>query len=227
MRPAFKITVVVVAVAALAAVWLFTPVRALATPAELQKLIAPLTTSPLLPLYTLAAFLVAGALFISVWLVIFQTSLLFPPVAAFFLSLLGALLSAVLAYGVGRALGSDVVEKWAPEKVKRAVTGAGLESVIAIRILPILPFTLVNLCCGAFHVRFGVFVGGTVVGMLPGIIGMVLLGERLLATMKDPTPASIALLVGAVVVVVGAATLLRRRQARLGASESVRSPGAP
>lgn len=223
MRPAPKIAIAVVAVVVLAAVWAFTPVRSLATPEELQKLIAPVADSPLLPLYTLAAFLVAGALFISVWLVIFQTGLLFPPLAAFGLSLAGALLSAAISYGVGRALGRDVVEKMAPARVRRAVEGAGLESIIAVRILPLLPFTLVNLCCGAFHVRFGVFVAGTVVGMVPGIIGMTLLGERLLATLKDPTPASVALLIGTAALVVGVAALLRRRASRDSRSGAARA----
>ena len=220
-----KVVVVVAAVAALAAVWLFTPVRTLATPEELQKLIAPVTDSPFLPLFTLVAFVVAGALFLSVWLVIFQTSLLFPPVAAFPLAMAGALLSALLFYGLGRLLGADVVTRVAPARVQRAVRGAGLESMIAVRVLPILPFTFVNMCCGAFGVRPAVFVGGTVIGMAPGILGMSLLGERLLAALKDPTPASVGLLVVVAGVLVGTATLLRRRGNRM--SPDAATPAAP
>ena len=221
-----KVAVVVVAVVALAAAWIFTPLSTLATPAALQKLIEPLTTSPLLPLYTLVAFVVAGALFLSVWLVIFQTSLLFPPLAAFPLALAGALLSALLFYGLGRVLGADVVTRMAPERVQRAVRGAGLESIIAVRVLPILPFTFVNLCCGAFGVRPAVFVVGTVIGMTPGILGISLLGERLLAVLKDPTPASVALLVVVAVVLVGTATLLRRLAAKRGALSGPSPPPA-
>ncbi len=211
LKVGLKVAAVVVAVGALAAVWLLTPVRSLATPEELQKLIAPVLHSPLLPLYTLAAFVVAGALHLSVWLVIFQTSLVFPPVAAFPLSMAGALLSSGLFFGLGRLLGQDVVTRFAPARVQRAVSGAGLESIIAVRVLPILPFTTVNLCCGAFGVRPSVFMGGTAIGMAPGILGISVLGERLLAVLKDPTPTSVGVLVGVVGLLVGAATLLRRR----------------
>ncbi|MDP2340550.1 MAG: VTT domain-containing protein [Deltaproteobacteria bacterium] len=210
-----KVVVVVVAVVALVSAWVFTPLRTLATPGELQKLIAPVTESPWLPGYMLIAFVVAGALFLSVWLVIFQTSLLFPPIAAFPLAMAGALLSALLFYGLGRLLGADVVTRMAPQRVQVAVRGAGLESIIAVRVLPILPFTFVNLCCGAFGVRPAVFVGGTVIGMAPGILGMSLLGERLLAAMKDPTPESVGVVVVVAALLIGTATLLRRRANRV------------
>jgi uncharacterized membrane protein YdjX (TVP38/TMEM64 family) len=219
-KSAGKVVIVVAAVAVLASVWLFTPVRSLATPEELQKLLAPVTDSPWLPLYTLAAFVVAGALFLSVWLVIFQTSLLFSPAAAFPLAMAGSLLSALLFYGLGRVLGADVVTRFAPQKVQVAVRGAGLESIIAVRVLPILPFTFVNLCCGAFGVRPAVFVGGTAIGMAPGILGMSLLGERLLAAMKDPTPESVGVVVVVAGLLIGTATLLRRRANKI-------RPGGP
>lgn len=222
-----KAAVVVVAVAALVCAWLFTPLRTLATPEEFSNLIAPLTSSPFLPLYVLAAYVVAAALFLSVWLVIFQTSLLFPPLAAFPLAMAGALLSSTLFYALGRALGEDVVKKWAPARVQQAVAGAGLESVIVVRLLPVLPFTFVNLCCGAFRVRFPVFVGGTVIGMTPGILGMSLLGERLLSTIKNPTPLSVLALVAVAVVLVGAATLIRRfAQRRSMVKESMSAPAS-
>jgi uncharacterized membrane protein YdjX (TVP38/TMEM64 family) len=214
VKVAVKVVVVVAALAALALVWIFTPIRELATPEELQRRIAPLTSSPLLPLYTLLAFVVAGALFLSVWLLIFQTSLLFSPAAAFPLALAGSLLSASLFYGLGKALGQDVVVKWAPLRVQTAVRGAGLESIIAVRLLPVLPFTFVNMCCGAFGVRFGTFVVGTAVGMTPGILGMSLLGERLLAVIRQPTPLSIGALVGVAAVLVVGASWFRRSAAR-------------
>lgn len=213
-----KGAIVVAALAALAAAWIFTPLRTLATPEEFSKLIAPLTSSPFLPGYVLAAFVVAGALFLSVWLVIFQTSLLFPPLVAFPLAMAGALLSSSLFYGLGRALGEDVVKRFAPQKVQAAVAGAGLESVIVVRLLPVLPFTFVNLCCGAFRVRFPVFVAGTAIGMTPGILGMSLLGERLLSTIKHPTPLSVLALVAVAAVLVGSATLIRRLAQRRAAT---------
>ena len=194
--------------------WVLTPVRDYADPDAIQALIEPLTSSPFLPLYVLAAFEIAGLIMLSVWLIIFQTCLLFPPAAAFPLALGGATLSAVTFYGLGRLLGRDVVERMAPPRVQRAVGGATLESIIAIRVLPLLPFSLVNMACGAFNVRFSTFVIGTAVGMAPGVLGMTLLGDSLLNVIRNPTPQSIGALLGVAVVLVGTATFFRRRAAR-------------
>jgi len=214
MRPAVKVSIVVAVVAALVAVWAFTPLKTAASPDVLAKLFDSVKDSPWLPIYVLAAFFVAGALFISVWLVIFQTGLLFPPVVAFPLALLGSVLSALFFYGVGRAVGHKAVRRFAPEKVLHAVADAGLETIIAIRLVPVLPFTFVNLSCGAFNVPVRTFVTGTVIGMTPGILGMSLLGERLLVTLKNPTPGAVALLLGTAALLVGGATWFRRRAKR-------------
>lgn len=208
-----KVGLVVAAVAALVAAWVLTPLRDLADPEAFAALIAPLTSSPLLPLYILAAFLVAGAVMISVWLVIFQTCLLYGPLVAFPLALFGATLSATVFFGLGHLLGRDVVAKLAPARVQQALQRVTLESIVAIRVLPILPFTLVNLSCGAFGVPLRTFVGGTIIGMAPGVLGMTFLGDRLLAVIKNPNPAAIAALVAVVVVLVGIAQLFRRRAA--------------
>jgi uncharacterized membrane protein YdjX (TVP38/TMEM64 family) len=201
-------------VGAIAALWAWTPLHDVRSPADLQRLLDPVVHSPWLPAILLGAFLVAGLLFISVWIVIVQTCLLLPPAAAFPLALFGALLSALTFYGVGRALGRDAIERLAPARVQRAVTGAGLESIIAVRVLPLLPFTLVNLCCGAFGVDLRVFVTGTVIGMIPGIAAVTVLGDRLLAVLHEPTPTSVAGLVAVAVLLAGVAFALRRVAAR-------------
>lgn len=205
---------IVVVVAALAALWFWFPVPNLTNPDELKNLVAPVIGSPWLPLYVLGAFLVAGALFLSVWLVVLQTSLLFAPLAAFPLALVGALLSATFFFALGRLLGDEVVTRFAPAKVQAAVRGARLESIIAVRLLPVFPFTAVNLCCGAFGVRPAVFVGGTVIGMAPGILGVSLLGESLLSAIQNPTPSTVGLVVVGASLFVATALLLRRRAER-------------
>ena len=83
-----------------------------------------------------------------------------------------------------------------------------------MRLVPLLPYTFVNLCCGAFGVRFRVFVAGTILGMAPGIVGLAVLGERLLAVIRHPSPEAIAGLCAAVAVVAAFAVALRRRARR-------------
>ena len=216
MRPglAIKLIVAVTVVVAAVCLYLFTPLRDVGSVEDLQRLVAPVIASPWLPLIMLAAFVVAGLLLLSVWLMILQTCLLFSPVAAFPLALGGAVLSALVFYGLGRLLGRDVVVKLAPARVQQALGSVSLESIIAVRLLPVLPFTLVNLCCGAFNVPLRTYVLGTVLGMSPGILGITLLGAQVVEPIKHPTPAAVAGVVVAVVVLVGGAVLLRRRARR-------------
>lgn len=176
----------------------------------LEQALASVQGHPLLPLVILGAFMAAGVLFISVWLVIFQTGLLMPPPWVFFLALTGSLLSASTFFALGRFVFARLIARKASPKVLRAVRGAGLEHIIALRILPILPFTLINMSAGALGVPFRTFFVGTLFGMAPGILAVTVLGDRALAVIRHPTPLSVAALVGTAVALVAIATLLRR-----------------
>lgn len=212
-RLLLQIVLIVAAAAGLAAVWLLLPIREYADPDAVARLVAPVVESPWLPLIIMGAFLVAGAVMLSVWIVIFQTCLLYTPLVAFPLALGGATLSAMAFYGLGRLLGRDVVMRLVPPRVQQALERVTLESIIAVRVLPLLPFTLVNMTCGAFGVPVRTFFLGTVFGMAPGVLGMTLVGDRLLAVIRQPTPGAIAGLVAVVVVLVLVARFFRQRAA--------------
>jgi uncharacterized membrane protein YdjX (TVP38/TMEM64 family) len=221
-RLLLQIALIVVAVVGLAAVWLLLPIREYADPAAVARLVAPVVESPWLPLIVLGAFLVAGAVMLSVWIVIFQTCLLYSPVVAFPMALGGATLSALTFYGLGRLLGRDVVMRLVPPRVQQALERVTLESIIAVRVLPLLPFTLVNMTCGAFGVPVRTFLLGTVLGMAPGVLGMTLVGERILAVIREPTPDAIVGLVGVVAVLVLVARFFRKRAAARYLEDAVR-----
>jgi uncharacterized membrane protein YdjX (TVP38/TMEM64 family) len=221
-----KVGVIVVLVGILAGAWATLPLRDLTNPEAIAALIEPVTKSPFLPLYVLAAFEIAGAMMLSVWLIIFQTCLLYSPSIAFPLALGGATLSAVTFFALGKLLGRDVVMKIVPPRIQRALERVTLESIIAIRILPILPFTLVNMTCGAFGVPLRTFVLGTVLGMAPGVLGMTLLGDRLLAVIRQPTVEAILGLVGVAVVLIIVAMFFRRRAAAQHLKQALEPAGA-
>jgi len=66
---------------------------------------------------------------------------------------------------------------------------------VALRLVPLAPFTVVNLISGASHIRFGDYMLGTLVGMSPGIAVMTALGDRLRQVLHNPSAANIGLLV--------------------------------
>jgi phospholipase D1/2 len=171
---------------------------------RIDQLLAPVRDSAWLPWALLVVFLVAGLLWIGVWFVIMQTAVLLDPPLSI------ALASASTFFALGRGALGPLVRRRASARVQATVSGVGLEHVVALRIVPLLPYTGVNLAMGAFGVPWRTFLVGTVLGMAPGIFAITLLGERAVAVVKDPTPTSVAVLVVGAIVLVVAGTQLRR-----------------
>lgn len=191
---------------------------------RIDQFLAPVRDSPWLPWALIVVFLIAGLLWIGVWFIIMQTAVLLDPPLSVAIAFAGALASASTFFALGRGALAGAVRRRASERVQRAVSGIGLEHVVALRIVPVLPYTGVNLAMGAFGVPWRTFLVGTVLGMAPGIFAVTLLGEQAVAVVKDPTPTSIAALVAAAIGFVLVATLLRRwargRQGRGGGDGS-------
>jgi uncharacterized membrane protein YdjX (TVP38/TMEM64 family) len=85
-------------------------------------------------------------------------------------------------------------------------------------MVPIAPFTVVNLVAGASKIRFTDYVLGTVIGMAPGITLMSALGYQIWSILREPTWFNIVLFILAVIawlaVSLGAQALVLRRRRR-------------
>jgi phospholipase D1/2 len=149
---------------------------------------------------------------VPITLLIVATALVFGPVGAFLYAVSGALLGATLGFWLGRVLGRDFVRRLAGRRLNhlsRRLARRGLLAVVAVRIIPVAPFTVVNLAAGASHIGFRDFAVGTVLGMLPGILAIALFSDRMLAALRQPSALTLATL-GAVVLAIVAFTYLLR-----------------
>ena len=79
-----------------------------------------------------------------------------------------------------------------------------------LRLMPVAPFSVVNLVAGASAIRFRDFILGSAIGMLPGVALMTLFGDRLGAWLRRPDLGNLAILVAVTVAVVALAIVLRR-----------------
>ena len=86
----------------------------------------------------------------------------------------------------------------------------GLLAMTAVRLVPLAPFSVVNVVAGAIHVRLWHFVVGSAIGILPGTLVATVFGDQLAAGLRDPRSINIWLIAGAVVIL-GTATWLVRR----------------
>ena len=75
------------------------------------------------------------------------------------------------------------------------------------------PYTIVNLVAGASHIRFRDYFIGTLLGMTPGICSLALVGDGLVRAVRAPSPATVGVLFGLVVLLVVAAWYARVRLA--------------
>lgn len=214
-----KILSVLLVVLAMTAVWRWTPLSDYLNPETLQMAAEGLKAHPLTPLLVIMIFSIAGLLAFPVTLLIATTALTFGPWWGSVYSLTGSLISALLGYGVGQYLGRKSVQKLAGSSINRLsrrLAHHGMLAVITVRIIPVAPFTVINLVAGASHIKARDYLLGTLVGMLPGILGITVFADSLLKTVQQPDPTQIALFVLLAVIIIsimlGLKKLLNRKQ---------------
>jgi phosphatidylserine/phosphatidylglycerophosphate/cardiolipin synthase-like enzyme/uncharacterized membrane protein YdjX (TVP38/TMEM64 family) len=147
------------------------------SPEWLAEWAAPLRTSPVAPVVTVAAYVVGSAMMLPVTLLIMATVLLFGPWLGVLHALIGATAAAAVTWLVGRSLWRDTVRRLAGRHVDRVSRRLGRHGVLGmavVRLVPVAPFTIVNLVAGALHVRLDHFLAGTILGMAPGIVALAL-----------------------------------------------------
>lgn len=95
------------------------------------------------------------------------------------LSWTGALIGAALAFWLGRLMGRDAVNRLLNGRLDRAdaaLAEHGFLAVVAVRLVPVLPFTAVNYAAGLTGVRFAPYLLGSAIGMAPGSLAYAALG---------------------------------------------------
>ena len=140
--------------------------------------------------------------------------ILFGLVAGVVIVLVAALVGAVVAFGLGRLLGRETVERITGARVARVdelLRRRGLLAVIGVRLVPVLPFTAINYAAGLSAVRIRDYVLGTALGMIPGTIAFVALGAFGTSPGSWPFVVAVVALVG---LTAGGAALARRSRRR-------------
>jgi uncharacterized membrane protein YdjX (TVP38/TMEM64 family) len=103
----------------------------------------------------------------------------------------GWMLSALLCYAVGSSVARPLLTRWLGvqrfEQTEAAIERGGATLLIAVRLIPIVPFSLVCYAAGAARVPLWRFVWTTAVGYLPITALAVYFGTRLEGlTLTDP-----------------------------------------
>ncbi|MXP63846.1 phospholipase [Roseomonas sp. M0104] len=142
------------------------------------------------PAMALGLFMVLGLLAFPVNVLIVATAAAFGLWPGLMYAAVGALVSAFVTYLVGRRVGPDMLRKlMGPRinRISRSIARNGIMAVTMVRLMPVAPFTLVNLVAGAIRIPMVDYMAGTALGLAPGLLLMTALGDRLLRIMKDPS----------------------------------------
>jgi phospholipase D1/2 len=165
------------------------------------------------PLWIMVGYLLGGVSWFPVTLLILGTALTLNVWLAIVCSLLGCVLSAMLLYAVGRWLGRRNVMRLAGRslnRVNRLISKQGVLAVTAFRMVPVAPYSLINLAAGADGVPFRDFVIGTSLGMSPGVIGITFFAKQLEQTLRNPGVINLIILLGTLVLMLTGIAGLRR-----------------
>jgi uncharacterized membrane protein YdjX (TVP38/TMEM64 family) len=131
---------------------------------------------------------------------------------------IAALIAAIIAFYFTRTIGKEIIqEKFAGrwEAINSEITQGGVFYMFAIRLLPIIPYGLVNFVAGLTSITVKDYIVGTSLGTIPGILPFVMMGSSGITAIQtgDFLPLLFALsLIG---ILVGVATWYRKsRQAK-------------
>ncbi|BBZ75763.1 TVP38/TMEM64 family protein [Mycolicibacterium anyangense] len=108
--------------------------------------------------------------------------LLFGPALGVVIAVVASTLSAVIALLLVRAVGwqlSNLVSHPAVEAVDARLRARGWPAIFSLRMIPAVPFSVLNYAAGASAVRLMPYLLATVVGLLPGTAAVVILGDAL------------------------------------------------
>lgn len=213
-----KIAAVAAALLALLMLWSYTPLGELADPEAIVNALYGVRGEWWIYPAILAAFVFGGLLLFPVTVLIAVTGLLLGPWAGWLCAILGSMASAWAGHATGWWLGGRSVQNIsgrAFRAVSQALKKQGIVAVAALRMVPVAPYTIVNMAMGAAGVPPRTFLIGTFIGMLPGTFVLTMLGDRLREAWREPHPANLVLFTLIIVLWLGLAYVLQQLVVRL------------
>ncbi len=128
---------------------------------------------------------------------------------------IAAIIAAIVSFMFTRTIGRELVAKRLAGSLKAMdaeLSQGGWMYMFAIRLLPIIPYGLVNFAAGLTSVSFRDYLLGTALGTVPGVLPFVMLGSSGLRAFKTGEVLPLMFAVGLIGTLVAGATWYRRRR---------------
>ncbi len=142
-----------------------------------------LSIGPAFPLVFFAVHAIATVAPVPRTLFTLSAGVLFGPVTGLTVTVGASTVSAVLALLMVRAVGREwfAVRMTHPavRRIDDSLVRRGWLAVGSLRLIAPVPFSVVNYCCGVSSIRTVPFAVATAIGVVPGTVGVVVLGDAL------------------------------------------------
>ncbi|MBD2692600.1 TVP38/TMEM64 family protein [Anabaena catenula] len=140
---------------------------------------------------------------------------IFGPWMGTFWTSIGAIIAAIAAFLFARTIGREIVSqrlagRW--QALDAEVQQGGIFYMFAIRLMPIMPYGLVNFAAGLTSISFKDYLIGTTLGTVPGILPFVMLGSSGLKAIRTGDVLPLVSALALIGMLVGGSTWYRRRR---------------
>lgn len=191
---------------ALAVLWQVGPLASMLDPERLEALLERSVATPWSVAIVIGAFVAGGLVAFPLNLLIAVTAAAYGSALGFTYAFAGAMASSFVTYAIGALLGRRALANLLGPRltrIRRKFMTRGILTVAAVRLVPVAPFSLVNLVAGASSIPLMDYAIGTALGLLPGLVLMSALGEQLVEILTRPSLRHIAVLAALVVAWIG------------------------
>lgn len=183
----FMVVLMLIAAAILA--WQITPLEHYTSAENLVPFFTKMSETPWAIPAAIGIYILGSMVFLPHAVLTAAAVLVFPPGEAVLVAMTGSLISAGMGFVLGRMLGPKsllvLVGNYA-EKINHYAKRGGIIGMTLFRMVPVAPFTVVNIGVGMTHVPFFTFVIGTFFGLLPGTVAFSIFGHSLLTLWQNP-----------------------------------------
>ncbi|MEI6698215.1 MAG: TVP38/TMEM64 family protein [Mycobacteriaceae bacterium] len=190
-----RVLVTAIAVAAVIAVVLLVPL-----PTAVQMRDWATSLGPWFPLAFLGAHIVVTVLPFPRTAFTLAAGLLFGPALGIVIAVTASTLSALIALLLVRAFGWQIgklVSQPRVDSLDIRLSERGWPAVLSLRLIPVVPFSVLNYAAGASAVHVRPYLLATLAGLLPGTSAVVILGDAITGDV-NPVLVLVSLCTGAI-----------------------------
>jgi uncharacterized membrane protein YdjX (TVP38/TMEM64 family) len=165
--------------------------------ASIEDMYKKIARTPAALLFAVGLYTLGGTFFVPVTAMTAAAVVAFGPIKGVTIAYAGSLLSGMAGWGAGRYIGRERLKNKFGNKARTVmdkIKGSNIAGVALIRVVPLAPYSLVNMVFGAAGVSLVSFLAGTVIGLAPGKLAVALTGHGIIKMFENPTPARFFLL---------------------------------